>query len=110
MHTLGRSLRVSDILSYDIRSQQWRRWRKSKRDCIERMGDDRFPRAMVPAESKYPPDTLHLSLLNPRSSTVALCFLTTDASPRRTEGAEKKEDKGREKARERTIDLPECQS
>jgi len=61
-----------------------------------------FPRAMVP-ESKYPPDTLHLSLLNPRSSSVALRFLTTDASPCRTEeGIGKRE-------RERTIDLPECQ-
>jgi len=69
------------------------------------MGDDRFPRAMVP-ESKYPPDTLHLSLLNPRSSTVALHFLTTDASPRRTEGRTEKreENEGREREREREDD------
>lgn len=52
---------------------------------------------MVP-ESKYPPDTLHLSLLNPRSSSVALRFLTTDASPCRTkEGIGKRE---RERTRE----------
>jgi len=62
------------------------------------MGDDRFPRAMVP-ESKYPPDTLHLSLLNPRSSTVVLHFLTTDASPRRTEGRTEKRERERERER-----------
>lgn len=45
-------------------------------------------------ESKYPPDTLHLSLLNLRSSSVALRFLTTVASSCRTAGGGEGERKG----------------